>query len=655
MIRLKNIHKSFGAQVIMNGADLVLNAGEKIGLIGLNGAGKTTLLRIIEGVEEVDSGTVARQGRLRVGTLRQEMETSNRPILTETLRGDPELLPLREERERIQTQLSAPCEKDQQQKLSARWGEVDHRLEEIGTYQAESRAGAILMGLGFSQESLNRPMHTFSGGWRMRVALAQLLFSQPDILLLDEPTNHLDLESVAWFENHLRKFPCAFMAVSHDRGFLNRVTRVTVELEKGCLSRFSGSFDRYIEQKAASLQQRENLIASQAKQIENISRFINRFRSQATKARQVQSRVKKLAKIETLEKIHPVSALPKIRLPEPKQSALEMITVRKLTKNFGSTRVLSGVDFNFQRGEKIGLLGANGAGKTTFLKLMARALAPDRGEIILGDRVRTAYFTQHSLDSLDPKRTVLAEAVAAAPQTMRETEIRNLLGGFLFSGDRVFKLVSVLSGGERARLALLKMFLSGANLLLLDEPTNHLDMEARTALGEALENYRGSFLLVTHDRDLMEIVCNRYCVVANNTVQPHEGSLASYLEQVTLLRNNAAVLEKLTRDTGQPNRGKKRQATQIREQLQNDTRSQRQRARELETRIQQLESERKKLDLSLADPDLYQESVKDKLKKTLEKNRQVTEDLEKIMAEWETISLAIEEREAGARTELNSL
>lgn len=643
MVLLENISKSFGPQTVLDQTSLIVNPSEKVGLIGPNGAGKTTLLRIIEGLEEVDSGHVGRYDHVRIGTLHQEIESSERSILQETLRGDLELTRLREAHQNIQQQLNEATglSEAEHQHLAAQWGETDHRLEEIGSYEAESRASTILMGLGFDREALDQPLSTFSGGWRMRVALAQLLFSRPDLLLLDEPTNHLDMESVAWFENYLRKMPQTFIAVSHDRGFLNRVTQITVELEGGTLSRFQGTFDAYIEQKAALLEQQEKQILQQNKRIETITRFINRFRSKATKARQVQSRVKQLQKMEPLEQRNRKHDVARIRLPEPKRSALKMITTRKLKKSFGDNTVFSDVNFECQRGEKIGLLGPNGAGKTTFLKVLAGELQPDDGNVLLGDRVQTAYFTQHAMDSLNPEATLLAEAHDVAPQGMRETAVRTLLGNFLFSGAEVFKRVKVLSGGERARLALLRMFLSGANLLLLDEPTNHLDMESRAALGDVLESYQSALLLVTHDRDLMQTVCNRFLTVSGGQLTPMEDDLAVYLDKVTRTRDDTPSSEKKTAELSKNRQDNTHRSIKIREHN-HEIKRQRRRTEQLEGQIQRLEAEQAELEQSLADPDIYQEMHKSKLKETLACNQKVTTKLGKAMTEWENVSLVIE-------------
>ena len=348
------------------------------------------------------------------------------------------------------------------------------------------------MGLGFAREEFEQPLNTFSGGWRMRVALARLLFSRPDLLLLDEPTNHLDIESVTWLEKFLARFSETLIVISHDRAFLNRVTGIIVELDNTRLTRYVGNFDRYLEQREAHIDQLEKAAVKQERRAAELESFIRRFRAKATKARQAQSRVKMLEKMKPVERVVVKTQAPKIRLPDPPASAYEALKVSDLAKSFGTNHVFSGVNLTLIRGQKIGLLGANGAGKTSFLKIVSGDLEPSGGRSKPGDRVRVGYFAQHSLDALEPNLTVMESAAASARTDVGKTVLRTLLGGFLFSGDAVFKKVAVLSGGERARLALAKLFLTGANLLLLDEPTNHLDMAARAALEEALEEYSGT-------------------------------------------------------------------------------------------------------------------------------------------------------------------
>ncbi|MBF0099036.1 MAG: ATP-binding cassette domain-containing protein [Magnetococcales bacterium] len=635
MILLEKINKSFGAQTLLHEADLALNPGEKVGLIGPNGAGKTTLLRIIEGAEEIDGGHISRLETMQIGTLRQELHPSERSILQETLHGMPELVRLREERQQLQQQWDDPQSHTptNHDRLSQRWGEVEHRLEQLDSYTAEARAGALLLGLGFSREMLARPLNAFSGGWRMRVAVAQLLFAKPDLLLLDEPTNHLDLESVAWLENYLRRMPQTFVVVSHDRGFLNRVCQVIVELDDGALSRYQGSFDDYVEQKAILLEQREKLMQQQSRRIETITRFINRFRAKATKARQVQSRIKLLQKIEPVEALPAAQEVARIRLPEPGRSPLKMVTVRDLSKQFEGTTVFAKANFDCQRGEKIALLGPNGSGKSTLLKLLAGQLPLDGGSCQLGERVQAAYFTQHALDDLDPEATILQQVSTSLPNSMNETALRAILGSFLFSGDEVFKKIKVLSGGERARVALIRLLLSGANLLLLDEPTNHLDMESRAALSDALESYQGTLILVSHDRELLQNVCKQFYLVRAGTITALEGNLDSYLEQSTQAREDLPA---------SPQQEQKKQRLQQREQVSSDLRRKRQQARQLEQKIHQLEGEQASLEEALADPEIYQGPQSERLKQTLAKSKKVAQTLEEAMLEWETVALAVE-------------
>jgi ATP-binding cassette subfamily F protein 3 len=650
MLKLININKTFGAQVILDNAQLAVNSGEKVGLIGPNGTGKTTLFRIIEGIEGIDKGRVEVRTRAQVGVLRQEVAASERSVLAEVVEGDEELVHLRGERVRLEGLLASAEESGEQERLSMRLGEINHRLEGIGAYEAEARAGTILMGLGFSREEFDQPLNAFSGGWRMRVALARLLFSCPDLLLLDEPTNHLDIESVTWLEKFLIHFPGTLMVISHDRAFLNRVAGVIVELEGARLIRYLGNFDRYLEQREAYIEQLVKAAAQQEKRVAELERFIRRFRAKATKARQAQSRVKMLEKIKPVEKIATPAKAPKIRLPDPPASAYETLNVRDLSKRYGTNQVFSGVNLTLFRGEKIGLLGPNGAGKTSFLKIVSGKLEPTGGRAAPGDRVRVGYFAQHALDALETNQTVMESAAAVARPDVGKTELRTLLGGFLFSGDAVFKRVSVLSGGERSRLALARLFLSGANLLLLDEPTNHLDMEARTALEEALEAYAGTLVLVAHDRELLEAVCESYWVAEESTIRPLESSLDVYLEAVTARRQGEKEAPDAKSSVRRNDRETKRRAAEMRNRLHRETRDLRKKAEDLEERIHRLESEEEDLQMKLAEPGLYDEANKKKLMDLMAQHQEVTKNLQADMTAWEKIAIAIEDKEAEVRS-----
>lgn len=652
MLRLEGIRKQFGAQVVLDGASLAVHPGEKMGLIGPNGAGKTTIFRIIEGAEGVDGGVANLRPRIRVGVLRQELAHSQRTVLSEVIEGNSGLIRLRAEQMSLHKKLSDSADSVEYEKLSVRLGKVDLELEHMGVYQADSRAAAILMGLGFSSEEILRPLDEFSGGWRMRAALAKLLFSQPDLLLLDEPTNHLDVESVTWLEKYLDWFPGTLMLISHDRHFLNRVAGVIAELEDGQLTRYQGNFDRYLEQRAARIELLEKTAVHQERRAAELERFIRRFRAKATKARQAQSRVKQLKKLKPVERIQRPAPPPKIRLPDPPASSYETLVVHDLEKSYGEKRIFSGVDLKLLRGQKVGLLGPNGAGKTTFLRVMSGELPPSGGRAVLGDRVHVGHFSQGVLDMLEASQTVLESACDAAPSSIGKAVLRSLLGGFLFSGDTVFKKVSVLSGGERARLALAHLFLSGANLLLLDEPTNHLDMGARVALEEALESYKGTSILVAHDRDLLEAVCDFFWVVEEGSIRPLLGSLEDYLEGVAARRQgDKRLAQEKVSSSPRRSREERRRSAEARNRLHHETHDLKRKSRELESRIHALEAEEDELKCRLAEPGLYDEENKEKLTELLKRHKEVSYAIRVDMEKWEKAAIAIEDIEAAFRAE----
>ncbi|MEO5376417.1 MAG: ATP-binding cassette domain-containing protein [Magnetococcus sp. DMHC-6] len=656
MIHIENAQKAFGAQIILNQASVAIHPREKIGLIGPNGVGKSTVLRLIEGYMELDGGSIRRRGHIRIGSLAQELASSNRTILQETLFGDQELIQLRQERETLQHLLEQKSPEAEQKQRLTRWGEVEHRLQEIDSYDAEARAGAILLGLGFTPDELSLAVSSFSGGWRQRLALAQLLFSRSDLLLLDEPTNHLDLESVAWLEGYLANLPGTLIIVSHHRAFLNRVTGITIELENGLLTRYVGSFDHYIEEKATRLASLEKTAIGQQRRRDELEQFINRFRAKATKARQVQSRIKQLDRLPQVERGQTHTKTVRFKLPTPTSCAQLALTTRHLTMQFEEHLVLDNVNLTIQRGEKVGLLGPNGSGKTTLLKLLSTTHPPSEGDVMVGSGVKIAYFAQHAMDALNPDQTILDSASQSAQPGTPPQLIRSLLGGFLFSGQAVFKQISVLSGGERARLALAQLFLSGANLLLLDEPTNHLDMASREAMAEALEEYPGTLILVSHDRDLLESVCTRFLVVGQKKAIPLEVSLAEYLEKVLSTRENKDnIKEKKSASLRLDSRQMRQQQAQIRNALHKKTLSMRQKNALLEKKIQQLEAAQKQLNNQLNNPDLYEESKKGALQELLINNQKITQELKEAMELWEENSLLIETHEEEARLMMEKL
>ncbi|MBF0447933.1 MAG: ABC-F family ATP-binding cassette domain-containing protein [Magnetococcales bacterium] len=658
MLYIENIDKYFGQTCLFKEANLLIHPNEKVGLIGPNGSGKTTLFRLIEGIEEIDGGALNLAGNVRVGILRQELQESHRTLLLETFEGDQELVLLLAERE--QTNLALENTEQTNLTLSNRLGEIDHRLEEIDAFTAESRAGTILLGLGFDKTDLDRPLSHFSGGWRMRVALARLLFSRADLLLLDEPTNHLDLESVAWLEKHLTQMEGTIIVISHDRGFLNRTTQITVSVENQTLVRYAGSYDLYEIQREERRRLLTKSAEKQAAEIEQIQQFINRFRAQATKAKQVQSRVKQLEKINRIQAPPPLPPAPVIRLPAPPPCAQEVLTLQGVSKQFGENVLFERLNLRLEKGNKVGLLGPNGVGKSSLLKIITGALTADAGAVVQGDRVNIAHFAQHTLESLSPQHTIMESAQESAPPGFKETPLRTILGGFLFSGEAVFKSVSVLSGGEKARLSLARLFLSGANLLLLDEPTNHLDMGARAALQKALKAYAGTLVIITHDRDLMESVCNQFWLIGEQKVTLWESDLSLYLEQITgTQESQKKPLQSEPNSNAAPtkrnNKELRQETARIRQTFQKATQKATKRLQSLESEIEQTEFSLKTLEGQLADPQIHTDANKDKLKELIANTGKSTADLENKMTEWEQLSEQIQREKERADLALAQL
>jgi len=528
VIQLDGVSKGYGGQVLFRDVGWRIADRERIGLVGPNGAGKTTLCRILAGLEEPDTGQVSRPRSATVGYLPQEVAgAAAGSVLVEALSGFEEVWALERDMEEVARALeTAPSEA-----LTERYGELQHRFEALGGYRLETAARTILSGLGFATDELHRPLAEFSGGWRMRAALARLLLLAPSLLLLDEPTNHLDLASLAWLENFLASYDGTVVVVSHDRYFLNRMVTSIADLTPEGLDVYPGDYDDFLVEREARRELLEARARNQAKRIAEVERFIERFRYQATKARQVQSRVKMLEKVERIE-------LPGARrqvhftFPEPPRTGRRVATLSALHKAYGDNVVYAGVDFSVERGERLALVGDNGAGKSTLLKMLAGVLDFDRGERTLGSHVAVHYYAQHQLDALNPARTVLEEMEAVAPESTH-TRLRTILGAFLFSGDSVEKKVAVLSGGEKARLALARMLVRPAALLCLDEPTNHLDLASREVLESALAGFPGTIVFISHDRYFINRIATVVVEVAGGALTRYPGSYDDYLDAKT--------------------------------------------------------------------------------------------------------------------------
>ncbi len=529
MIQLEQISKSFGGQVVFRDITWHITRGQRIGLVGPNGAGKTTHCRILTGEMDADAGQVRRAKAATIGYLPQEIASAGEgTVLGHLLAGFPEVARLEGEMDLVAGEM-AETETGASVDLMRRYGDLQHQYEALGGYTLESKAKGILGGLGFAPEDFFKPLATFSGGWRMRAALGRLLLQAPDLLLLDEPTNHLDLESLQWLEEFLAAYEGTVVIISHDRYFLNRVVDRIAKLELARFNLYAGDYDDYQAQKLARQEQIEAAQRTQAEQIEKMEHFIRKFRYKATKARQVQSRIKMLDRMERVELVRAPKRI-HFHFPQPARSGTTVCELRRLRKAYGENVVYAGIDFRLLRGDRVALVGVNGAGKSTLLKIVAGILPFEGGDRVLGHNVTVHYYAQHQLDALNSRNTVLEELAAIADVEM-QPRLRAILGAFLFSGDDVAKPVTVLSGGEKSRLALAKMLLRPANLLCLDEPTNHLDVTAREVLEEALDQFDGTMLFISHDRYFIIRFATKVEEIRDGRLWEYAGDYDYYLEK----------------------------------------------------------------------------------------------------------------------------
>ncbi len=530
MISLDNIALSHGSQILYTGASMNLFAGEKVGLVGPNGAGKSTIFRMIVGEDQPDEGRVAVERGVTVGYFDQDVgEMSGRTVLAEVMAGAGEVSELAGEVKALEDAMGDPTRADELDKLVERYGEVQSRFAELGGFELEPRAQEILAGLGFAPAVVEDDVGKLSGGWKMRVALARILLMQPDVLLLDEPTNHLDIESILWLEKWLLEFRGAVMLTSHDKELLNRLVTKIVEIDGGDLVTHGGNYDFYEQQRAMLAAQHEAHYARQQAMLAKEREFIARFKARASHAAQVQSRVKK---VEKIDKVAP----PKRRVvvdfdfPKPPRSGEDVAVLSGVSKAYGDHVVHDGVDLSIRRLERWCVMGVNGAGKSTLLKMIAGQGEPDDGEIKIGPSVKMGYFAQHSMEVLEPDNTVIGQLEAKFPRASQGS-LRNLLGAFGFRGDDVEKYVRVLSGGEKVRLVLAAMLYDPPNFLVLDEPTNHLDLDTKDMLVKALADYGGTMLFVSHDRRFLTEVSNRVLELgAEDGPRVYDGGYAEYVE-----------------------------------------------------------------------------------------------------------------------------
>jgi ATP-binding cassette subfamily F protein 3 len=610
MLSAQRLHISFGERTLFDEISFTVNPHDRIGLVGSNGTGKSTLLKIIAGLGQADSGRISKAHYVTAGYLPQDgLTATGKTLLAEVETAFASIVAVQHDLEEAHRKLERlDSAADEFAETLEIMGELQHKLEDLDAYRMKSKIERVLMGLGFSITDLQRSTNEFSGGWQMRIALAKLLLQEPSILLLDEPTNHLDLDSLVWLEEYLQNYNGAFFLVSHDRAFLDALTTKTFALRAGRLEEYSGNysfFEREVEvRKLLLVNQQKN----QQQQIKQTQEFIDRFRYKATKARQVQSRIKQLEKIELVE-VESEEEEIRFQFPPAPSSGRIVLELRKLKKSFGEKSVFTALNLTLERGDKIAIVGVNGAGKSTLSKILAGVEPFDDGERIVGYNAAISYFAQHQADELDARKEVLQIVDDVAEGEIRK-KLRTILGSFLFHGDEVFKRVAVLSGGEKSRLALAKMLLRPANVLILDEPTNHLDIRSKRVLQEALKEYEGTVVIVSHDVAFVDPIVNKVLEVRQSAAEISLGNISEFLHK-------RRRKEELPRTADARVRGSKDSVT-VHESVQRrgpeatrekfrskETRAAQRRIEVLEREIETLEITKARLESQLADPEIY--------------------------------------------------
>jgi ATP-binding cassette, subfamily F, member 3 len=648
MLAVSNISKSFGEQVLFSGVTFNVGARDRVAVIGPNGSGKTTLFEILVGNISPDSGSISMRKDITIGYARQEITPySYERLLDHVAHASNKIAGLEHRIQVLQEALAEGGDEADPQELLLELGELQHKYELAGGYNIEHEAQVILSGLGFKEKDFQRPLKEFSGGWLMRVTLAKLLVINPDMLLLDEPTNHLDLESCLWFESYLRSYEGAVLVTSHDRAFLNRVARKIIAIEKDDVIFYQGSYDEYVEARKQDMVVLEASARRQDIKIKKEMRFIDKFRYKATKAAAVQSRLKALAKVERIviprntQKIH-------FTFPEPERSGEEVIALKHVMKAYDGNIIYRDLNLALRRKDRVALVGPNGAGKTTLLKMLAGVLPFEGGERKLGQNVTTAYYAQYLLDLLDPENTVLDELRRAAPD---ETEqgLRGLLGAFLFSGDDVYKRVSVLSGGEKSRLSIAKMLVRPANFLLMDEPTNHLDINSREMLADALEAYHGTLCFITHDRTVIREIADKIVEIRNGEPIVYQGNYDEYLawkegqgtvDQSALKTGSKTPLKEMSSRDAQ--RQRKIAEGDLRNNYFHESAPLKKRIDEIEAELHKLEAEFRDLENYFANPESYGDASE--ITTRTRRHKELKPVIARLADEWEQLSLDYEQK-----------
>ena len=633
MLTISQMTKSFAERVLFEDVDLQVNREDRIGLVGPNGSGKSTLFSMILGRDTPDTGQVSIERKASIGHLPQETAPVGKETVLELATGiTPEVIELQRRMKAFDAGHDA---------LSEDFHTVQSRFEELGGYQLEPRAKTILRGLAFRERDFDRPLSAMSGGWVMRAYLARLLVQQPDLLMLDEPTNHLDLEALQWFQGYLKTYPGAILLISHDREFLNQLVGSILDIRQSKLVRYRGNYDDFLRQRA---EQDEQLLAAyktQQKKIQQLQEFADRFRAKNTKASQAQSKLKQIERMDKIEAPVNDSRSIHFRFPQPQRSGRRVIMLKDIHHSYGENVVYRGMGFEAERGQRLVLVGPNGAGKSTLLKLLAGVLPVQSGVRELGLHAKAGYYAQHRVEMLNPERTVLAEALDT-PKPLPEQSVRTVLGSFLFSGDDVFKPVAVLSGGEKSRLALVKLLLDPPNLLLMDEPTTHLDMASIDALIGALEPYEGTLIFISHDVYFIRKLARMVLHVDAGRLTPYPGDYQYYLDKSSATQQaaRAASATKPAERTPSKDRERKRSEAEARQAKSSGRRELQRIVDKSEKEIAQLEQKQKDLTTELEDPETYH-----KPGRAVAVNRElhfVVDDLTRAAQEWEEAAAKLE-------------
>ncbi|RJP59293.1 MAG: ABC transporter ATP-binding protein [Ignavibacteriales bacterium] len=649
MIDLIDISVQFTGEYLFEKLNLRINSGDKFALVGSNGTGKSTLLKIINKTEQPESGLIQTQKGLKIGYLPQDfLHFKGSKLFDEVKKTFRNANELDDAEARINAQLKSITDEIEKENLIHQLGDIHHQKEESGYYEIDSKIGKVLSGLGFSERDFYRYTDEFSGGWQMRIELAKILLADNHILLLDEPTNHLDIDSLQWVIDFLKNFKGTLILISHDQHFVNSVTTKTIEIFNKKVNTFNGNYEKYLKFKKERDEQLVNQLKNREREVKQLNRFIERFRYKASKARQVQSRVKMLERLEEIDAPESENKI-EIHFPEAERSGAVPVDIKNVSKTYNVQPVFENVDLQIHRGDKIAFVGPNGAGKTTLAKIISGNLSQTKGEVLIGHNTSVSYYAQEVTEQLNPENDLI-DTLSEVSDDLTPGRIRTILGSFLFSDDDVFKKVKVLSGGEKSRLALAKILIQKANLIILDEPTNHLDYESKRVLQNALIKFNGTLIIVSHDVDFLRPIVNKVIEIKNSRIKHYPGSIDYYLQK----KNDEITQSDNSSKQKNIKKEEKRRIAEIRQEKYKATLSLKNKLDTVEKEIEKLETEKLELENSLADPTIYNEA--EKIKKHKQRYIEVQKSIEDTYNQWTEISSELEsiERKFDSQLSINS-